>query len=787
MKTIILTIYVAISVVLSCRSPGSSIFELLNEGKKPITESNPQLEKISGDYGETNIKISTQEPRVSQGLFNNKIEIYWDNISNAKYCAIYRVKGETRLNSQTDKIEPFIPDSEFPARIAEVLATNRNFTDSLCQPNTIYFYAIKGVSEDKTSEGQPSYFYLGYRLSPPTMIMAENKDSKQKIGISWDQSFGAESYKVYRAKSSPESEYLLIGESATTYFEDHRLSNTPPKPGQKYYYKIKSVKNLSIESSLSNHSNSGEIVSEYACAPPELVTASRAESADSIIVAWDESENAERYCIYRATDPNNLFSKLSETNENFFIDSEIEHGRNYFYQVAAINSANLEGTKSKLIIFPEADADLCISPSQGYSLGKVDKLLVLESSLGQIFFYWEKVKKADYYAIFSQDRDGETIEIANFLSDTRFSTSNSELSENKFFIKACREIGNQTICSADYLITEACSPLPSEITTSDSLFELTEDGRIISKNIIKWEDLGFIKYNILKKEYATDNFERIGSALINGLFVDLNFEPRSYDFFQELIPQIASTVEDRRTSLKHALSAEYKIEVILDEEQEIIETSPAFSAFMMPTFEEIFYIMQFAQDCATNKMTNKSVFSGLYPKGESDPGILSGEIKFSFIPDGIQRCGNVVFELNNYSDWPGIILKNSYKEQYFENAQAPITNSRVNNIHSDTLQMSGLFHVSRRANLKLNPDNTVANGTVTLEVLNVGTYTITVTDENNIYNTFQITDRCPGGRNATIGGIVADGHTQRYDQTTLSKFAVFEIRGINTSEMTIRE
>ncbi|MBN2652923.1 MAG: hypothetical protein JXR63_11115 [Spirochaetales bacterium] len=738
----------------------------------------------SGDYGTLDLSIGTAEPQVTQGTDISKLVVTWADIPGATFCAIYRVEAEVERDENTVVTKISFPEEAEPIKVGEVAAAAKRFEDTSVANNKIYYYAVKGISEDKTREGLLSYFYYGYMIGYPENLRADDKESKEKIGISWDAIYGANNYQIFRAENDPEASYEFVGKSFSNYFEDHAKSNNPPSAGIKYYYKVKAFRNGVIESGFSLASNPGEIVSAFACDPPEKVYASRAEYNDTVKVWWDLADGADSYVVYRADSPDAIFEAITDigdVTENAYLDTEIENGKDYYYQVSSINAAGMEGTRSKFEPFAETDFDGCDYRSQGYAFDTPEQPLVAfipNGDGGSLFVYWNTVRKAETYSVYYKDTTDQETALIEDSTETFYKADlSAEFANFEYYIRAKRAGTEGEVLSKDSQSKLPNNGAPENLSGSVKEYELLGDGQIKGKNTISWKSAQNIQYRVLRKLPGESSFTLIADNVTSSPYIDTNIPERGYEFFHNLLPSVEPQgSEDGNQALQRSLSARYKIEAVFDAENNIFATSDEVLAMPMPTHKEFFFIIQFLDDCATNKLTNQSDYESTTPGDETDPGFLSGKIDFSAKIQSLSSA-NIKFKFTNYSDWHGLALTGEYNSLQHSNPGQPPGGSSINTCHTDSVSLIGLFNIKRNVSLRLNPDNSSYDGSIKINIIGVGDYTIIVSPEDNIFHSYDGTDRIPGGRNASG----SSGNENTYDSGTLSKFAILTVRGDNLS------
>ncbi|MEK3913485.1 hypothetical protein [Paenibacillus sp. FSL H7-0331] len=89
--------------------------------------------------------------------------------------------------------------------------------------------------------------------------------------------------------------------------------------------------------------------------PTNLVATSGNNQA---VLSWNLITGTTGYNIYRSNTINGMYAKISAgVNSNFYLDSSILNGVEYYYVVTAINSASESGDSNKAYAFPQTPSD----------------------------------------------------------------------------------------------------------------------------------------------------------------------------------------------------------------------------------------------------------------------------------------------------------------------------------------------------------------------------------------------------------------------------------------------
>lgn len=57
----------------------------------------------------------------------------------------------------------------------------------------------------------------------------------------------------------------------------------------------------------------------------------------SIVISWGSVEDADGYYVYRSTSKDGKFSRVAETDEDSYQDSNVKKGKRYYYKVRAFS------------------------------------------------------------------------------------------------------------------------------------------------------------------------------------------------------------------------------------------------------------------------------------------------------------------------------------------------------------------------------------------------------------------------------------------------------------------
>jgi len=288
-----------IFLVLDCSSSLGSDFSRMqqyaNEFINLIASNAEPFEQLAP----TNVKA---EQDVKDEKF--VVNVSWDAVKYAQSYDVYRSSSSSGTYSL----------------VAEGV-TSTIWTDSSPLSGSNY-YKVCAVGYGITSS-QSSYASVEVRLAAPTNVKAELevKDEKFVVNVSWDAVKYAQSYDVYRRRSS-DGIYELVAENipSTTWTD-----LTPKVYGNSYYYKVY-AKNRNVVSTQSPYASV-----TVNLAAPTNVKAVIDENDLVVNVSWDAVKYAESYNVYRSSSSSGTYSLIAErVTSTSWTDNNPLNGNNYY-------------------------------------------------------------------------------------------------------------------------------------------------------------------------------------------------------------------------------------------------------------------------------------------------------------------------------------------------------------------------------------------------------------------------------------------------------------------------
>ena len=228
-----------------------------------------------------------------------------------------------------------------------------------CQPNTTYYFRIKGTN---------AYGASGYSvvvnattpvatLSTPTNLTAQAV-SNSRVDLSWSSVSTATGYKVERSLDGLNEWTLVYNNPGTNY------NNTGLTPGKKYYYRI-------CATNSSGNSEWSQAISATTFPPTPTGFTATATGTRTIMASWNIESPATTFKVEWSLIGTENWVELSPTFDSSLLLSEFMPNTQYYFRVRAYNisgysdySAVINTTTFPLAGTPENLAAVAESSSQ---------------------------------------------------------------------------------------------------------------------------------------------------------------------------------------------------------------------------------------------------------------------------------------------------------------------------------------------------------------------------------------------------------------------------------------
>lgn len=199
--------------------------------------------------------------------------------------------------------------------------------------------------------------------APATPSYVNSSVNGTKIYVSWQSSWNAAYYKIYKS-SSYNGTYEKVGESDGTFWYDLH-------PEENNYYKVSAVNDFG-ESSMTSQYAYVHYTESLPPSTPANITAT--VSGSTIVLAWDEVEGADSYFIYRSATADGTFYIIGGSTTPTFTDQG--PGSDNYYKLAAVNSVG-QSAQSDIVYCafsgsaPEPPTDVTSVISQYYNAATI--------------------------------------------------------------------------------------------------------------------------------------------------------------------------------------------------------------------------------------------------------------------------------------------------------------------------------------------------------------------------------------------------------------------------------
>lgn len=261
-------------------------------------------------------------PRITV-LNNSSVKITWSLVKGVSGYRIERSLEDSILWESVTQLD--------------VSENVKEWTDTNCDPNTIYQYRIIALGTDAAvhSEASKSKSVTTAPETPTGLSVIETLD--KQITLAWDAVEGAQSYLIEKFNGT---RWVSAGTSKTT-----ELTVKSLKAESEYEFRVIAV-------GKTGKSIAGEpIIETTAIAIP--LTPSKlkafAVDSDSIALTWKAVTGATEYQIMRYNTEQKIWEQIATTSELWYIDDDgLNASSRYSYQVFASNTTGQSRTAAKI-------------------------------------------------------------------------------------------------------------------------------------------------------------------------------------------------------------------------------------------------------------------------------------------------------------------------------------------------------------------------------------------------------------------------------------------------------
>lgn len=237
----------------------------------------------------------------------------------------------------------------------------------------------KVIPEIEITDGQMNFHFGGATgiangleltpilIAPNDLILIDQSFAQNNLSasISWEEAEGATSYNVYRKIVGSNKSELVYSTSETTYNDKTVMLGT------EYEYTVTTVDNIGVET-VPSLPLTVLMIDDNQQVPLVPTNLQLVESnKDSIIISWDEVNDATHYNIYRSEIENGMYELVGHTENTVFTDSFIPEKDQYFYKIAAVNSGGFSDKSSMLQVYivgttPTTSYEINTDPVNGW-------------------------------------------------------------------------------------------------------------------------------------------------------------------------------------------------------------------------------------------------------------------------------------------------------------------------------------------------------------------------------------------------------------------------------------
>ena len=259
----------------------------------------------------------------SDGIYADKVEIFWSGVWNAVSYAVYRCTTP----NEDSCAEPIGNSTSAP------------FYDTEATPGVSFYYRIKPVSI--TEYGDFSNYDVGHRaidLNGIQPLIQASSDDIDEVLVSWNRVDIAATYDLWRSDMPAIESASKIADN----IPEIMYADTSAIPGIIYTYWVL-ARNLVSESDYSDGATGIRLIDLAQDLPPQDITASDGEYPDKVAVSWSSLTGASSYTVLRSTGTDPVSAQevgtVDDPDTNYD-DSAATAGTRYNYWVKGSNAGS---------------------------------------------------------------------------------------------------------------------------------------------------------------------------------------------------------------------------------------------------------------------------------------------------------------------------------------------------------------------------------------------------------------------------------------------------------------
>ncbi|NLO97174.1 MAG: cell wall-binding protein, partial [Peptococcaceae bacterium] len=158
---------------------------------------------------------------------------------------------------------------------------------------------------------------------------------------------------------------------------------------------------------------------------------------DSIRLTWDEVDDAMAYWVYRSESSSGEYILIGGTDQDYYIDRNLEKGETYYYKVKAVSKSGEEsGFSNKAHATTDKDDNALDAPKN---------LEAEADGPDSIILTWDKVKNARKYYIYRSETSSGTYKYIDWTDDTEYIDDGLKSNKTYYYkVKAVDRYNNES-------------------------------------------------------------------------------------------------------------------------------------------------------------------------------------------------------------------------------------------------------------------------------------------------------------------------------------------------------
>ena len=242
-----------------------------------------------------------------------------------------------------------------------------------------YTYTVRCITAD--GERYTSYCDTTGKsvryVAAPVLVAADG--TADGVNITWQASTGADRYRVFYKNAN--GNWTRMADTSDTYYLDKNVSS-----GESFLYTVRCID--AAGNYISSYYSEG-IRGTYMSAPDFSVS----NGTDGVEISWPAVSGAENYRIYYYGSRG--WTRMVDTTETSYLDTDVESGKNYTYTVRCINAEGTEFTSGYL-------------PGKSVRFLTAPLITSLTNTEDGVRISWDAVGGAQKYRVYYRGRNGWT-------------------------------------------------------------------------------------------------------------------------------------------------------------------------------------------------------------------------------------------------------------------------------------------------------------------------------------------------------------------------------------------